>query len=477
MGLYLNQLPQTEVARLKAELAETLIANFCYPRFYDYRLGMLRTRPVDRAKRQEVWQYLNAVDFNVWGRVDVDSPDFQRQVERLFIHFVQRNRCFFGEQGRKRMADVRSLITSCSLALADGLRGHLNGQRGNPPFGSPHAVLSWAATNATGKAEITWEQMLSGTMLLQQQLQEARGEVRPAAAPVPSTPPVPAPVVRSGSGAVPARRPRTTRSAANGIAANGSTSNGNGAHEEELAAWPAASNKPVQTPEPLLPAPSPAAARESELVQAEFSSFPTSAEASPTMPLPLGKIETMATTFQPAPAEVSPVLPPRTRRSRAGEGTSAAPFAVPQPSGPLPRQQPQPVLPVHAPVSPTPAVPAASHTPASQSSSGVDLMARQSESSSVQATDEDVVIFEQMRHQLIIWLRVEVVRAGGELETQNPYQLVDLLRHQDGADVARVQVVSTLLNMCDQIINSGRATLFDYKQAMMFYLMHTRRGQ
>jgi hypothetical protein len=135
------------------------------------------------------------------------------------------------------------------------------------------------------------------------------------------------------------------------------------------------------------------------------------------------------------------------------------------------------VLPAHAPVSPTPAVPAASHTPASQSLSGVDLMVKQSENSSLQTTDEDVVIFEQMRHQLIIWLRVEVVRAGGELETQNPYQLVDLLRHQDGVDVARVQVVSTLLNMCDQIINSGRATLFDYKQAMMFYLMHTRRGQ
>ena len=125
MGLYLNQLPPTEVARLKAELAETLIANFCYPRFYDYRIGALRTRPVDRARRQEVWQYLNAVDFQVWGRVDVDSPEFQHQVERLFIHFVQRNRTFFGEQGRKRMADVRSLITHSSLALAEIGRAHV----------------------------------------------------------------------------------------------------------------------------------------------------------------------------------------------------------------------------------------------------------------------------------------------------------------------------------------------------------------
>jgi hypothetical protein len=87
------------------------------------------------------------------------------------------------------------------------------------------------------------------------------------------------------------------------------------------------------------------------------------------------------------------------------------------------------------------------------------------------------VIFEQMRHQLIIWLRVEAVRAGIELGNQNPFQLIDVLRHQDGVDLPRVQVVSTLLNMCDQVISGGRATLFDYKQAMMFYLMHTRRGQ
>ncbi|MGH2481531.1 MAG: hypothetical protein ACRDHW_17905, partial [Ktedonobacteraceae bacterium] len=156
MGLYLNQLPPTEVARLKAELAETLIANFCYPRFYDYRIGALRTRPVDRARRQEVWQYLNAVDFQVWGRVDVDSPEFQHQVERLFIHFVQRNRTFFGEQGRKRMADVRSLITHSSLALAESMRKHLQSKQGNPALGIPRPVTSWRATSGSKRPEPSW---------------------------------------------------------------------------------------------------------------------------------------------------------------------------------------------------------------------------------------------------------------------------------------------------------------------------------
>ena len=89
--------------------------------------------------------------------------------------------------------------------------------------------------------------------------------------------------------------------------------------------------------------------------------------------------------------------------------------------------------------------------------------------------DEDVVIFEQLRYQLIVELRVEVVRAGIELNGQGAFQLVEALRNQDSMDMARLQVVSTLLNMCDQIISSGHATLSDYKQAMMFYLMHTRR--
>ena len=96
MGVFLNQLPPAELARLKAELAETLIAYFCYPRFFDYRTESLRTRPVDRAKRQEVWLYLSSVDFTSWNRIDLMSNDFQYQIERLFIHFVQRNRSFFG---------------------------------------------------------------------------------------------------------------------------------------------------------------------------------------------------------------------------------------------------------------------------------------------------------------------------------------------------------------------------------------------
>lgn len=91
--------------------------------------------------------------------------------------------------------------------------------------------------------------------------------------------------------------------------------------------------------------------------------------------------------------------------------------------------------------------------------------------------DEDVVIFEQMRHQLIVWLRIETVRLGIEISGQSPEQLMEMLRQQDNSDESRLQVVATLLNIANQVITNGHATLVEYKQAMMFYLMHTRRAR
>lgn len=85
-----------------------------------------------------------------------------------------------------------------------------------------------------------------------------------------------------------------------------------------------------------------------------------------------------------------------------------------------------------------------------------------------------MAIFEQMRHQLILWLRVEAIKAGLEISGQAPAQLLDLLRQQARLDETRLQVVSTLLNLSNQVIKTGTVSILDYKQALMFHLMHTR---
>lgn len=209
MGIYLGQLPPAEVARFKAELAETLVANFCYPRFFDYRTESLHMRPVGRAKRQEVWLYLSSVDFTAWSRVDLTTAEFQRQIEGLFIQFMQRNRSFFGQQGRRRMSDVRALINACAATVAQGLLNHLTGQRqGRSPFGSPRPTVSWSATPISGQPDLHWEQIAASTMVLQQQLQELHGEFKPASVGQERS----SNLASSASPAVPTDSPRTSPS-------------------------------------------------------------------------------------------------------------------------------------------------------------------------------------------------------------------------------------------------------------------------
>ena len=99
------------------------------------------------------------------------------------------------------------------------------------------------------------------------------------------------------------------------------------------------------------------------------------------------------------------------------------------------------------------------------------------ESATVLVSEEDVVIFEQMRHQLVVWTRVEAVRAGIDIGGHEPSELLELLLQLDGFDETRLQVTSTLINLCDQIIAAGQASLLEYKQAIMFYLMHTRTSR
>ncbi len=458
MSIFLGQLPPAELARLKAELAETLIAYFCYPRFFDYRTNSLRSRPVDRSKRQEVWLYLSSFDFTAWNRTDLMSPDFQYQVERLFIQFVQRNRNFFGEQGRKRMSDIRMLIGSCAASVVQGLRGHLTGQRqGNPPFGSPRPVSSWAATTVNGYVEPSWEQIAAATMLLQEQLQEARGEIT-------------IPAIAAASHGKTRSSSRSRQSARVGAAGTTSDTKREGIAPAPVPAASAsgsaiatpanghsASAAPLpdqKSPVPVKPAPTPV----------------PSWSAAPTAPIPVPSVDAVAKPVEnivpmppAAPATPAvhavPTVPPTPTVPVAPPATPVNPPEATIPPSPIPERLQAPV--------PSPAVP--------QRVSPVQAVAAsQPANSSALVNEEDVAIFEQMRYQLILWLRIEAIRNGIEIANQGPAQLLEQLRQHDTLDQTHLQIVSTLLNLTNQVIQNGRATPFDYKQALVFHLMHTR---
>ena len=483
MGIYLGQLPPAEIARFKAELAETLVANFCYPRFFDYRTASLHMRPVGRAKRQEVWLYLSSVDFTAWSRVDLTAPEFQHYIESLFIQFMQRNRSFFGLQGRRRMSDVRMLISSCAGAVAQGLRNHLTGQRqGNPPFGSPRPTISWSATPISGQPGLHWEQISASTMILQQQLQELRGELKS----------VDVSQERSNNLAVPAR---STNSA-------------------KLSGVPAASGKIPRISHPQVmampvPATSPRSGSEFDMAAARqltvTSTSPSvnariaaqaangkTALSSGSTPLaavaPARKLEPSALPVEkldPARSKPEPLSPLIERSAPVRKSdqltASAPPLVAPSPVVPLTstksaesrgRTSPSPdsgTSPVSVPQSQARRVPTADLpvTNGTTSSSRCDAMS---------VGEDDIAIFEQMRHQLILWLRIEAVSAGLEIAGQGPAQLLEMLRQQSRIDETRLQVVSTLLNLANQVVKTSTVTALDYKQALMFHLMHTRRS-
>ncbi len=423
VGILVSQLPPAELARLKAELAETLITHFCYPRFYDYRTDSLRMRPVDRAKRQEVWQYLNSVDFNAWGRIDLMSPDLQRQVERLFIHFVQRNRSFFGEQGRKRMADVRMLISTVSSSVVEGLRGHLAGRQ--TAFGSPRPVTSWAKANTTGRPEPGWEQLAATTMLLQQQVQEVRGEIKAT------------PISDARTNGAPAKRSMRSRSPVNGSSA---------VEPEVTSDQQVPFNKPAPQGEIRTPSTSP--------LQRPKVTNPLASPVAPQVAsVPVPAAQPVRKVEQVVVSENVSALPAARNKLAEAPGVAPRVRSPEQVQRPAVKQRDLPRV-MQAPV--------------------MGVITKEAESTTVLVSDEDVVIFEQMRQQLVVWLRIEVVRAGMDIAGQGPSELLELLRRQDSIDETRLQVVSTLLNLSDQIITAGHASLLEYKQARMFYLMHTR---
>ncbi|GHO84213.1 hypothetical protein [Dictyobacter formicarum] len=483
MGIYLGQLPPAEIARLKAELAETLIANFCYPRFFDHRTESLQMRPVDRTKRQEVWLYLSSVDFTAWSRVDLMSTEFQHQIERLFIQFVQRNRNFFGSQGRRRMSDIRLLISSCAATVTQNLRNHLTGQKpapGNPPFGSPRPVVSWSAPSISGRAEPTWEQVVGATMLLQQQMQDIRGEARPASAPA-AAQPVATPVGVGASSPNQYTASGTARRSTSAPTITPSSTSHPPVQQPKKseAETPAANKKPVAPQRQTQPTAPTASMPATMPPSANKTARPAETVPPQAAPRKLDSLSQLYDSKSAAPVNRSAQTPPAPAASPtpASRSTrSAADNGARPPTSPLGETTPAPAVSnqtANAAAS-TAARPAAGNFPLAPNN---PLAAATSHGNRevMTVSEDDLAIFEQMRHQLVIWLRVEAISAGLEISNQSPTQLLEMLRQQSRLDETRLQVVSTLLNLANQVIKTGLVSVLDYKQALMFHLMHTRR--
>jgi hypothetical protein len=165
MGSSLKDLSSRQLERLKSELAEVIIANFCYPSFLDYRLNVPRTRPVDRRKRQEVWAYVNSVNMNALSSMDAASMEFRRFVERVFLRYIEMNRGLIGAISARQVTAVRARVPQLAVQVARGLIDYLTVSEASS-FGRARPIESWAMLNAQ-RNELTWEQIERSTQVLQ----------------------------------------------------------------------------------------------------------------------------------------------------------------------------------------------------------------------------------------------------------------------------------------------------------------------
>jgi len=326
------------------------------------------------------------------------------------------------------MADIRMLISTSSIAIVEGLKGHLTGRSNG--FGNPRPVNSWANSNVTKRPELTWEQLVAPTMLLQQQLQEARGEMK---------------ATQNDLRPNGASHKQSIRDRSN---ANGSNS-----VEREIT-----SNRNVST--------------NKTSPKAEKQTFTGVESSKITNPL------TSSASIDPPSVSAGATVDARTSQNEqvfiAG--------ALPDPSlldqdvavaNKINTTQEHISEPAQSSIT-VPAILQSQELIQSHPAPHIEVTTKEHESTTALVSEEDVVIFEQMRHQLVVWTRIEAVRAGIDISGREPSELLELLQQMDDFDDTRLQVTSTLIDLCDQIIAEGHANLLEYKQAIMFYLMHTR---
>jgi hypothetical protein len=89
-------------------------------------------------------------------------------------------------------------------------------------------------------------------------------------------------------------------------------------------------------------------------------------------------------------------------------------------------------------------------------------------------TDADVLIFVQLQHQVTTWVKIAAVSHQLEIAGQDVAALVGELRRMAAFEEAELQVIESLVALCRRVTTTRQATMEDYKQAMMLYLLHHR---
>lgn len=417
MAARMSELEPRTLERLRAELAELLAATVAYPPYFDFRANRLVTRPIDRARMDEIQRFLSSVNFAPLERADVSSAETRRFIERLVTRYLEVNDGIRGRYAARYLPRLRAMAPRVAAEAQRRTLGYMSGSV--PDFGARRQTVSWTSQTRRAPTRSDEDRDRAARMLETGLLQRV-----------------------SASQALPA----ISQSDA-------------GAHSHSQAAPDPWRGLPDDVTIPVPAADfaqasgggSPYAAFGNSAPQAP--SFPQSRLSDqPTGPLAAAPFAASGPAHHSNHANHAPLreLPPDLTQlygDYLNDIESAAPER-PVPSAPPAQRAPRPAPPPR---------PAARPQPQGETNSR-----------------NDQLIFWQLRYQLEAYVRRAARSYGVPHQGGDPATVLDELRRSGFVDEADLRIAEGIFALTDRVTAQGHASPQDYSQALMLYLLYHR---
>jgi hypothetical protein len=359
LRIRVSELSLPDRNRLNTELTMTLLGDFTYPPFMDYRGGTLRMRPYSQAALHRAEDFVAGLRLDGQATMEIASSALAEQLADMLVNY---HRAVLPDRAQRHGNELHRQAMQAATQVQRRLVDYvLNGA--NNGFGLAVAPTSWSAGQSQAAP---WEAIAPGTVSLATALATLREETSPAPA-----------------------APSFHR------------------------------NPPPRPSAPIPPSPE-----------------------DPALP-------EMRTTLLPAIPRTpsAPITPPASPKPSA----PIAPPATPRPSAPMAPPPPAPEALLTAPLPRSVELP---KTPTDQRN--------------------DVAAFTQLREQLLSAMTNAARNYGITHPAADPAGLLASLRLRNAIDESDLRLAEGILAACGRVITAGRASIDDYREALMLYLLFHR---
>lgn len=175
--------------RLRSELAELIAANVAYPAYFDFRANQLVTRPIDRARMDDIQRFLSSANFGPIEHANAASAETRRFIERLILRYIEVNDSLRGRYISRQAPRLRALAPRLAAEAQRRAVGYLNGSV--PDFGARRQTMSWTSVTRRERRRSDDERERA-TRVLEAALMQPRGAIAGSSSPSPAAPPRPA---------------------------------------------------------------------------------------------------------------------------------------------------------------------------------------------------------------------------------------------------------------------------------------------